>query len=115
MNKIFDKEQAIAQSGGDPALAAELFTMLIKELPDLSEQLTRAHREMNFQTMWDHAHKIRGSTAYCGVPALQSTATALEDIIKQKDELVLGEAVAAVQAEIAKLVEGKDGILAELS
>ena len=80
---MLDIPYAIEQAGGNPDLAKELFTMLLKELPEQKRKLNQAFNEGNEQDLWDHAHKIYGSTAYCGVPALQKAAKELEDAIKQ--------------------------------
>lgn len=82
---MLDIPLAIEQAGGNPELAKELFTMLLKELPDQKHKLNQAFKEGDEQGLWDHAHKIYGSTAYCGVPALQKAARELEEAIKQSD------------------------------
>ena len=79
---MLDITQAIEQAGGNPDLAKELYTMLLKELPELKRKLNQALNDADNQGIWDHTHKIRGSTAYCGVPALQTAAKALEQAIK---------------------------------
>jgi len=83
MLPILDIPHAIEQAGGNPDLAKELFTMLLKELPDLKTRLNQAFSNGDQQGLWDHAHKIYGSTAYCGVPALNKAARELEEAIKQ--------------------------------
>lgn len=113
MSEIFDKQQALEQAGGDPALAKDLLGMLFSELPDLLAQLRQAHQERDFKAMWDHAHKIHGSTAYCGVPALKADAQALETLIKEKDETVLPTGIDRVAGQIDSLVQNRDAILAE--
>lgn len=114
MTDIFDREFALEQAGGSPELAHELFSMLLKELPDLLAKLKQAHSQMNYEAMWDHAHKIRGSTAYCGVPALATAATALEQQIKQRDESHLAAGVEGVCVEVERLVAEGDSILGQL-
>lgn len=56
--------------------------MLLKELPDLKNKLNQAFNCADKQGLWDHAHKIHGSTAYCGVPLLQKAVRELEAAIK---------------------------------
>ena len=87
MNKldIIDTAFSIEQAGGNEALAKELFGMLLKELPELSEKLNNAITDNNLEAMWDHAHKMYGSTAYCGIPALRATLQSLESAIKEQD------------------------------
>lgn len=81
---ILDKTLAIEKAGGDPTLAKDLFTMLIKELPTLREGLNDALAKQAMKPLWDVAHKIHGSTAYCGVPELKQAAKQLEDAIKSR-------------------------------
>lgn len=82
MLPMLDIPHAIDQAGGNPDLAKELFTMLLKELPELKQKLNQAFNNGDEQGLRDHAHIIYGSTAYCGVPALQKAAKELEDAIK---------------------------------
>lgn len=84
MEKIIDKTEAIQKAGGKVDLAKELFGMLLNELPTLKDLMNKAYQANNAQDFWDYAHKIHGSTAYCGVPALRHTAKSLEDVIKQE-------------------------------
>lgn len=83
MENILDKSEALEKAGGKADLAKELFGMLLGELPGLKELMNIAYQANNAQDFWDHTHKIHGSTAYCGVPALRLSASNLEDAIKQ--------------------------------
>ena len=113
MNEIFNKQQALEQAGDDPALAKDLLQMLLAELPELLAKLRQALADNDHQALWDHAHKIHGSTAYCGVPALKAAARDMEHLIK--DELVADffAGVERVGLEIERLVAEGDSILAE--
>lgn len=111
MSEIFDRELAIKQAGGSSELARDLHTMLFDELPALAEKLRQAHQDMDFNTMWDHAHKIYGSTAYCGVPALQKAAENLEQHIKDKNAAELTSGIEAVENEVVNLLVERDDIL----
>lgn len=114
MTAIFDKAHAIEQAGGNADLALDLHTMLLTELPELYDKLTHAQQQMNYEAMWDHAHKIYGSTAYCGVPALKQAAGELEKVIKAKEENQLADAISQVENEIVSLLTERDEILAQL-
>ncbi len=85
MTNVIDYQLALEQAAGDERLAKELFEMLLNELPTLKEKLGSAIRSNDLQGCWDHAHKIYGSTAYCGVPALRTAAQAMESVVKDKD------------------------------
>lgn len=114
MGIIFDKQQALEQAGDDPALAKELFQMLIAELPELLAKLKQALADDDHTALWDHAHKIHGSTAYCGVPALRTAAHDMEQLIKQELVENFAEGVETIAAEIDRLIAEENAILAEL-
>ncbi|MEJ2142486.1 MAG: Hpt domain-containing protein [Gammaproteobacteria bacterium] len=82
MEPILDKNIAIEKAGGSSELAKELFAMLLKELPELKNLMNMAYQTNDPQGFWDHTHKIHGSTAYCGVPAMRVAASMLEKSIK---------------------------------
>jgi len=113
MSEIFDKQQALEQAGDDPALAKDLLQMLFAELPELIEKLKQALAENNHTALWDHAHKIHGSTAYCGVPALRAAANSMEQLIKDKMVAEYFAGVEIIDAEIERLLAKGDEIMAE--
>jgi len=102
---ILDKDQALEQAGGSESLARELFGMLLDDLPVLQQQLQQAIADNRAEAMWDHAHKLYGSTAYCGVPALREAARAMEECVKQHNEDELSACFARLSAEIDSLLE----------
>ncbi len=61
-------------------LARELFAMLLAELPLQREQLINAFRAADWTSLREHAHRIRGSAAYCRVLDLEQAAAALESV-----------------------------------
>ena len=113
MTEIFNKQQAIEQAGDDPSLAKDLFQMLIAELPELKANLQQALTDKDHTALWDHAHKIHGSTAYCGVPALKAAAHAVEHLIKQKIETEFAAGVNRVAEEIDRLIAEGELILGQ--
>jgi len=115
MTAIFDKQQALENTAGNAELAQELFAMLLDELPVLQEELKQALRANDKQALWDHAHKIHGATAYCGVPALKAAASALEQVIKQDHEALFKEFVDRLNDELDRLLKEGTGILQQLA
>lgn len=110
MLPMLDIPHAIEQAGGNPDLAKELFTMLLKDLPDLQRKLNQAFDNGDTQGLWDHAHKIYGSTAYCGVPALNKAAKELEDAIKGKTGDVADRIQALNKATEELLMDGETAL-----
>lgn len=102
---LLDKNQALEQAGGNRELASELFKMLLEELPVLQSQLAQAIDRGERDAMWNPAHKLYGSTAYCGVPALREAARAMEECIKQQQTERLQDCFAHLSREIIRLQE----------
>lgn len=102
---MLDRDQALEQAGGSESLARELFGMLLDDLPVLRQQLQQAIADDRPDAMWDHAHKLYGSTVYCGVPALREAARAMEECIKQQNKAELPACFAQLAAEIERLLE----------
>lgn len=113
MAEIFNKQQALEQAGDDPALAKDLLQMLLAELPELLTKLRQALADNDHTALWDHAHKIHGSTAYCGVPALKAAAHDMEQLIKQALVADYFAGVERIGSEIERLVSNGEAILAE--
>ena len=113
MTELFNKQQALEQAGDDPALAKDLLQMLLAELPVLIEKLKQALAENDHTALWDHTHKIHGSTAYCGVPALKAAAHSMEQLIKDQMVSEYFAGVEIIDAEIERLIASGDVILAE--
>ena len=110
MLPMLDIPHAIEQAGGNPDLAKELFTMLLKELPDLKNKLNQAFNDGDNQGLWDHAHKIYGATAYCGVPSLNQAAKELEDAIKAKTSDVSDKIQGVNKAIDELLIDGQTSL-----
>ena len=105
MNESIDTTLALEQAAGNETLAKELFGMLVNELPELNTKLTQAIADHNTLAMWDHAHKIYGATAYCGVPALRNAAKEMEAAIKAVEEHRIQQCYTALNREIGQLLK----------
>ncbi|MEY6433144.1 Hpt domain-containing protein [Thioalkalicoccus limnaeus] len=77
-DQVRDEAAAQAAAGGDAALAADLLAALVVALPDDLARIRRAV-DMGMETeVVEMAHRLRGATRYCGVPALDRALAALE-------------------------------------
>jgi two-component system, NarL family, sensor histidine kinase BarA len=112
MAMVIDIQLALEQAGGNQALAKELLTMLLKELPVLNELLRQAITAQDSNAMWDQTHKLYGSTAYCGVPNLRHSAKLLEDAVKRSEHSVIITAHTQVCSEIEMLLATAPAYLA---
>ena len=104
MTSVVDYQDAIDKAGGNAELAKELFGMLLQELPLLRQQLQDAIAQANHEAIWDHAHKLYGSTAYCSVPQLRLAAADMEATVKTRE-------LPAIQAQYVKLAAAIDELL----
>jgi len=83
--RALDWPAAIELAGGSEDLARDLLRMLLEEAPRLLDGLDEQLTSGDPQRLWEDAHKLHGSTAYCGVPALRAASSALEAAIKAED------------------------------
>lgn len=102
--EIFDEKLALEKVDGNRDLMLELLGMMISELPKNLAELESAFQNGNTEERWNIAHKMTGSTAYCGVPALQTSTRALEQSIKNsRDDIA--EQLARVKKDIADIIQ----------
>ena len=114
MDEIFNKDQALEQAGDDPVLAKDLLQMLFAELPELLSKLKQALADNDKTAIWDHTHKIHGSTAYCGVPALRAAAHSMEQLIRDEMEAEFLAGVEIIEREIERLLAEGEAVLGQL-
>ena len=107
MTPLVDYTHALQQANGNETLAKDLFSMLLTELPELYTRLETAWQQQDATALRDHAHKIFGSTAYCGVPDLTTCAKALEDALKAGSDKEI------VTTHVENLGKAVDRLLAE--
>lgn len=80
---VFDRELALQRAGGSQDLAEELFSMLLKDLPDFRKRIETAYSTNNVRLLLEIVHKLNGAATYCGVPALKAAAHQSETALKQ--------------------------------
>ncbi|MCW9013978.1 MAG: response regulator [Gammaproteobacteria bacterium] len=101
---VYDENEGTQLAGGKTELAAELFEMLIKELPDHKSRLEIAKNADHIDDLKYATHKLHGATSYCGVPKLRKASRDLEDIIDHKETVKLEQAFYNTLAAIDELL-----------
>lgn len=101
---VIDRDLALERAGGNAQLAAELFSMLLKELPQQRQAIESALAAQDFPTLQHLVHKLNGSATYCGVPALKAAADALESRLKRGETADAASGVTAVVEEIDRVL-----------
>lgn len=99
-----DEAAALATTGGDAVLAAELFATLRDSLPEEIARITQHGRDESWGALADAAHRCRGAAAYCGVPALDQALQALERAARNKDTEHVRPCLERVEREAARLL-----------
>lgn len=105
----WDETAALAATGGDAELARDLLAALIRGLPGELAALACHRRAEDWSGLADAAHRLRGATAYCGVPALDHALRQLERHAHARAVDRIDPAIAAAQAEAARLQAWNSG------
>jgi len=85
--KAIDLDLAI-EVVGSLELAKEMFKLLIELLPEEYAKLNAAYQNNNWLEIQAIAHKLKGSSAYCGATRLSEASKNLQNYIKtEKIEL----------------------------
>lgn len=98
-----DAAAALACAGGDQALADDLLYALLDGLPAELEQLRASVAALNWATVAEQAHHIRGATRYCAVTALDQAIEALERAARLGDASSIPLALDAVETQASRL------------
>ncbi len=75
---VYDRAEAVRRAAGREDVAAELFAVLQRSLPETRERLVDAMQSQNADAVRATAHSLRGAAAYCGVPRLEAAVTSVE-------------------------------------
>jgi two-component system sensor histidine kinase BarA len=103
--EIFSLEDARQLTNGNEALAIELFSMLIKELPDHRDGIQKALNDNDTRMLKDVTHKLNGASRCCGTPALRNAASSLEAAINNGEDDSFEIQSAELLKEIDRLLE----------
>ena len=104
VTRVIDKDLALARAGGNLQLAEELFTMLLKELPDQRSKILSALSSHDYPALQQSIHKLNGSATYCGVPALKEVVDGFETRLKRGEIEDVSERVQSVVQEIDRIL-----------
>jgi len=108
-----DETAALEAAGGDVNLACELVDTLVRGLPKELADLRSCFQGDDWPALAETAHRLRGATSYCGVPALDTGLQELERAAGKGDPQQIGSGLLRVEQEAERLtraVESKDRI-----
>jgi two-component system sensor histidine kinase BarA len=102
---VWDQELALTITGGDLALAQQMLEMLRDQLPKATEELELLGHRQNWSGLREAAHKLRGSTMYCGVPALDQAVGRLEQTARDQEPAHIDTALQHLKREAVRVCE----------
>ncbi len=85
---IIDWAEAKMRSGGNEALAKEMFELFCSKLAEEKHKLANAFKkteQQEYETLQQVIHKFHGALLYCGLPRLQKAACELETALKKME------------------------------
>ncbi|WP_110664995.1 ATP-binding protein [Salinicola halophilus] len=101
---VIDRALALHLAGGRQALADDLMTRLLEELPAHRHSLERAWQARNTAALSEAIHKLNGGCRYCGVPALSEAGEAFERRLTREGIGTCGAEWDALQEALARTV-----------
>jgi two-component system sensor histidine kinase BarA len=104
---VIDNKKILDITGGDRALAKEMFKQLCSELPQQLDDIHKYIQSRDWVNLREIAHKIRGSTSSCGVPALDYSVHNLEKATTSQQPELLVEKYKSVQYEVERLLNAR--------
>lgn len=102
----FDTATLLRITGGNTSLAEELVSMLLRELPTHRANIHHAYDAGDLHSIAEISHTLYGGSAYCGAMSLKSLSGKLETLAKSGKKQSIGQAIADIDAEIDRLLEG---------
>ncbi len=99
-----DMTQALRIAGESQSVADKLFNELLAELPGVLMALQDAYAEQQWHELWQLAHRLHGSAAVCGVPALHAAVGDLQAVVRTAEVTKIAQALANVQQQAGRLV-----------
>lgn len=102
--RVRDEALALTAAGDDAELAAELYAALLASLPDELAELRGRCAAADWPAVGELAHRVRGASRYCGVPALDQALENLQRLARDGgDGGAIAAAAAQVEAEAQRL------------
>lgn len=105
--KVVDWELSLRLASDNVQLAQELLDMYAEALPKFRHDIKRNASIKNYDALYGHAHKLHGSSSFCGVPHIREAAKQLEIALKSKEVLKT-----ELSALVKKVLDSIDDVIA---
>jgi two-component system sensor histidine kinase BarA len=100
---IHDPAAAIRLAGGNEELARDMFRMLLDESPAQHRRILDAFEANDLERLKDEVHKLHGSAAFCGLPALKMSSHRLETAIESGGREEIHDGLRALERDLKDL------------
>jgi len=110
--EVFDREQAMAATGGDQELLVEIVGLFLEDCPQMVAEIGRALAAADLDAARRAAHTLKGSVAVLGAQALAAAAREVEDLVRGGDLDGARSAQARVEQEAKRLLPLLEELLA---
>lgn len=102
---VYDQNFALSRAGGNPELAAEIFKMLVSELPHHRNEIQQAVGASRLDDLRKTLHKLHGAASYTGVSALRNAVAQLESNLRRGETSGMEEHAVVVLDEIERVID----------
>ncbi|MES9888727.1 MAG: response regulator, partial [Candidatus Sedimenticola sp. 6PFRAG1] len=102
-----DEAEALRIAGGRKELADEMFQRLLLDIESMGQELKENLEKKDWDELKESAHRLHGSAAVCGVPALKKHVAELELAAKQRELDKAVNSLAMVELETKSLFDLK--------
>jgi two-component system sensor histidine kinase BarA len=99
-----DLKRAVAITGGNTALAEEMFALMLRDLRAQLEKILYLQREKDWGQLKLTVHRLRGSVTYCAVPALEHNLSILETAAASRKPKDIDWQIQALESLVERLV-----------
>lgn len=88
-----------------PELARDMLAMLLGSLESEQKRLDQAFAAQDFSLLQERAHRLYGSSCYCGVPLLKRLSGLLDKILQSGQHDQAGSPLSALNREMAEILK----------
>jgi len=85
---------------GEEELKIELSNMLLKDLPDIMQELNSAQQQLDTEKLFHLAHKLHGACIYCDMPEVEAISAQLEDASRNKDKAAIPDLYQQLKVQV---------------
>lgn len=104
-NSPFNLKRTVHIASGNRKLPQEILTLFRDELPEHQQLLQRFWKNKDHSSLLEQVHKLHGASLYCGVPALEGAAAAMEELLKTNHSIHSDEVIIAFEHLIEAIKE----------